>query len=63
MAAQIVIVEQRNDWKAHFPDAIIVLAKDYVSQQEYFKLKDVRVINLCRSYRYLTLGHYCSLLA
>jgi glutathione synthase/RimK-type ligase-like ATP-grasp enzyme len=63
MAAQIVIVEQRNDWKAHFPDAIIVLAKDYVSQQEYFKLKDVRVINLCRSYRYLSLGHYCSLLA
>jgi len=63
MAAQIVIVEQRSDWKAHFPDAIIVLAKDYVSQQEYFKLKDVRVINLCRSYRYLSLGHYCSLLA
>lgn len=63
MSAQIVIVEQRNDWKAHFPDAIVVLARDYVSQQEYFKLKDVRVINLCRSYRYHSLGYYCSLLA
>jgi glutathione synthase/RimK-type ligase-like ATP-grasp enzyme len=63
VAAQIVVVEQKNDWKPHFPDAIVVLAKDYVSQQEYLKLKDVRVINLCRNYRYLTLGHFCSLLA
>jgi glutathione synthase/RimK-type ligase-like ATP-grasp enzyme len=63
MSAQIVVVEQRNDWKAHFPDAIVVTARDYVSQQEYFKLRDVRVINLCRSYRYHSLGYYCSLLA
>ncbi len=63
MAAQIVIVDQRNDWKPHFPDVIVVLAKDYISQQEYLKLKDVRIINLSRSYRYLSLGYYSSLLA
>jgi glutathione synthase/RimK-type ligase-like ATP-grasp enzyme len=63
MSAQIVIVEQRSDWKPTFPDAIVVLAKDYISQQEYFKLRDVRVINLCRNYRYHSLGYYCSLLA
>lgn len=63
MSAQLVIVEQRNDWKAHYPDAIVVQAKDYVSQQEYFRLKDIRIINFCRSYRYLSLGYYCSLLA
>jgi len=63
MSAQIVIVEQRSDWKTRYPDAIVVLAKDYVSLQEYFKLKDLRVINLCRSYRYRSLGYYCSLLA
>jgi glutathione synthase/RimK-type ligase-like ATP-grasp enzyme len=63
MATQIVVVEQRNDWKTHFPEATVVLAKDYVSQGEYFKMRNVRVINLCRSYRYLSLGYYCSLLA
>jgi len=63
MATQIVVVEQQNDWKAHFPGATVVLAKDYVSQGEYFKMRNVRVINLCRSYRYLSLGYYCSLLA
>jgi len=63
MSAQIVIVEHRNDWPPHYPDAIVVSAKDYISRQEYLKLKDVRIINLCRSYRYLSLGYYCSLLA
>lgn len=63
MSDQIVVVEQRNDWKAHYPAATVVLAKDYVSLQEYFKMRDLRVINLCRSYRYHSLGYYCSLLA
>jgi glutathione synthase/RimK-type ligase-like ATP-grasp enzyme len=63
VASQIVIVEQKSDWRAHFPDAVVVLADDYVSQHEYFKLRNARVINLCRSYGYLSLGYYCSLLA
>jgi glutathione synthase/RimK-type ligase-like ATP-grasp enzyme len=63
MQAQIVVVENRNDWKSHYPDATVVSAKDYVSRQEYFKLRDLRIMNLCRSYRYHSLGYYCSLLA
>jgi glutathione synthase/RimK-type ligase-like ATP-grasp enzyme len=63
MAAAIVLVENRNDWRPHFPGAIIVTARDYLGQQEYHQLRDVRVINLCRSYGYLSLGYYCSLLA
>jgi glutathione synthase/RimK-type ligase-like ATP-grasp enzyme len=39
------------------------MADDYVSRQEYFKLRDARVLNFCRSYRYLSMGYYCSLLA
>ncbi len=63
MAANIVLVENRNDWRPHFPGTIVVAAKDYLAQQEYHRLRDVRVINLCRSYSYLSLGYYCSLLA
>jgi glutathione synthase/RimK-type ligase-like ATP-grasp enzyme len=63
VASQIVIVEHRGDWKSHFPDAVVVLADDYIGQEEYFKLRNARVINLCSSYRYLSLGYYCSLLA
>jgi hypothetical protein len=35
----------------------------YLAQQLYLKQKGLRIINLCRSYRYLSLGYYCSLLA
>jgi glutathione synthase/RimK-type ligase-like ATP-grasp enzyme len=34
-----------------------------VSLQDYLKLRDLRVVNLSRSYRYHSLGYYCSLLA
>jgi glutathione synthase/RimK-type ligase-like ATP-grasp enzyme len=63
VASQIVIVEQKGDWKSQYPDAVVVSADDYIGQEEYFKLRNARVINLCRSYRYLSLGYYCSLLA
>lgn len=63
MSVNIVLVEHRKDWPAYYPAAIVVEAEDYLAQQEYHRLKDVRVINLCRSYSYLSMGYYCSLLA
>ncbi len=63
MSEHIILVEKQSDWKPHFPPAVIVTAKDYVGQSEYLKRKNLKVINLCRSYRYLDLGYYCSLLA
>jgi glutathione synthase/RimK-type ligase-like ATP-grasp enzyme len=63
MADHIILVEQASDWAAHFPESTIVTAKDYLAQDEYAKKRQIKVINLCRSYRYLSIGYYCSLLA
>lgn len=63
MATHIVLVENYKDWNPHYSDALVVTAKDYVAHQEYLKIKDIKIVNLCRSYRYLSLGYYCSLLA
>ncbi len=63
MSLHLVIVEKKADWKPNFPDIQVVTAKDYLSLSEYFSLKNAKVINLCRSYRYLSEGYYCSLLA
>jgi glutathione synthase/RimK-type ligase-like ATP-grasp enzyme len=63
MADHIVLVENPTDWKAHYPGIPIVTAKDYLAKREYFSDPNLRVINLCRSYRYLSVGYYCSLLA
>ena len=63
MSAHIVVVERLKDWQPDFPPVRVVSARDYLSQPEYLRARDLRVINLCRSYRYLSTGYYCSLLA
>jgi glutathione synthase/RimK-type ligase-like ATP-grasp enzyme len=63
MTVQIVVVESASDWQSVFPEATVVLLDDYIAEDEYFRLKNAQVINLCRNYRYLSVGYYCSLLA
>ncbi len=63
MADHIILVENPTDWKTHFPKLPVVAAKDYLGKPEYATGRNVRVLNLCRSYRYLSVGYYCSLLA
>jgi glutathione synthase/RimK-type ligase-like ATP-grasp enzyme len=63
MTTHIVIVENQNEWLPAFPEVEIVLAKDYLGKTEYLKLKRAHIINFCGSYRYLSTGYYCSLLA
>ncbi|WP_410968044.1 RimK-like ATPgrasp N-terminal domain-containing protein, partial [Salmonella sp. SAL04281] len=59
-----IIVERKEDWTSYYP------SEDVVTAQEYLELpidddtgKRVQVINLCRHYKYLRHGYYCSLLA
>ncbi len=63
MAVHLVVVEHLKDWQPDYPQVRVVAARDYLSKPEFLKAKDLRVINLCRSYRYLSTGYYCSLLA
>lgn len=59
----IIVIEHKSDWRPGFPSHPVVLAKDYLEQHEQFGSKGIKVINLCRSYAYLSTGYYCSLLA
>ncbi|MGD8926571.1 MAG: RimK-like ATPgrasp N-terminal domain-containing protein, partial [Thioalkalispiraceae bacterium] len=63
MAEYLIIVEQQSDWLSEYPDLNVVLARDYLSEPQRFRGRGIRIINLCRSYRYLSEGYYCSLLA
>ncbi len=63
MAEHLLLVEQEGDWKPGFPRLPVVSALDYLAGGEYATHRDLRIINLCRSYRYLSVGYYCSLLA
>ncbi len=64
MAEHILLVEQASDWKSAFPRLPVVTAREYLGGGEAFSPKRrLRVVNLCRSHRYLSIGYYCSLLA
>ncbi|WP_040067668.1 RimK family protein [Pseudomonas batumici] len=60
----VIIVERKEDWTSYFPSEDIVTAQEYLEQTRVSEPgKRVQVINLCRSYKYLGHGYYCSLLA
>ncbi|MDT8383453.1 MAG: RimK family protein [Gammaproteobacteria bacterium] len=63
MTAFYVVVENLSDWQPYYPSQDVITFDDYLQISTDQDDKRVRVINLCRSYRYLSAGYYCSLLA
>ncbi|WP_271193640.1 RimK family protein [Pseudomonas turukhanskensis] len=60
----IIIVERKEDWASYLPYEDVMTAQEYLEHScEVEGGKRVQVINLCRSYKYLGHGYYCSLLA
>ena len=63
MATHLVLIEEHRDWKKNYPDVMRMTAQEYLSNDSFNKKKNLRIINLCRDYSYLSTGYYCSLLA
>lgn len=64
MARPILIVADDPDrWPLDVPGVERVTARAYVAEDRYSTLRKADVYNLCRSYRYQSLGYYVSLLA
>lgn len=59
----IIVTDAPNDWSFLGELATIVTAADYLSGDHYLESKSFRVINLCQSYNYQSIGYYVSLLA
>lgn len=63
MAKHLIVVDRIKDWHPQLPEAMVIAVDDYLSDPRYLQMRQVQVINLCRSYRYQSAGYYCSLLA
>ena len=57
-----VIIDNHKDWNAYYPSKDVVLIDDYLAAQDVIE-RGSMIINLCRNYKYLSHGYYCSLLA
>ena len=62
MSRLYIVVESLKDWTPYYPSEDVITFDDYLGMPTS-KSGRVRVINLCRSYKYLSKGYYCSLLA
>jgi glutathione synthase/RimK-type ligase-like ATP-grasp enzyme len=71
VAKIIVIVEKIKDWTSYYPAEKLMTAQDYLikwdglhdtTENDESKEK-IKIINLCRNYKYLSNGYYTSLLA
>ncbi|MCK8515539.1 RimK family protein [Methylonatrum kenyense] len=63
MPDTLIVVEDRRDWRPYHVSEQLVTADEYLFGKQLDAMAGTRVINLCRSYKYLSLGYYCSLLA
>ncbi|MCX7562392.1 RimK family protein [Xanthomonadaceae bacterium XH05] len=64
MSRLVIVVEKPSDWGSYYPSDNVVSATDYLKDTAPASTDErVQVINLCRSYKYLGVGYYVSLLA
>lgn len=59
----IITVTNLKDWDFDIKDIEVITGKQYLTDPNYSKMKNARVFNLCRNYKYQSTGYYVSLLA
>lgn len=59
----IIVIDRLADWRWSTEGLTIQTVDDYLAATIPQKKRPARVINLCRRYKYMTAGYYCSLLA
>ena len=60
---KLIIVENPDHWQFNLDDAEVITPAKYISTESYQQVKGLKIINLCKSYQYQSLGYYVSLLA
>ena len=59
----LIVVNNPVNWPLSTPGVEVVSARAYISDVKYSEMRSAKVFNLCRSYRYQSIGYYVSLLA
>lgn len=60
---KLIIVDNPDHWEFNLPDVEVITPSKYIAGDAYAETKGVKVINLCKSYQYQSIGYYVSLLA
>ena len=60
---KLIVVTKAKDITLSFNEIETVTARDYLTDPRFTEMRNARVYNLCRQYRYQSSGYYVSLLA
>src|SRR5690606_9200791 len=60
---KLIVVENPDHWRSSLDDVTIITPAMYITSEMYQETKGLKVINLCKSYHYQSIGYYVSLLA
>ncbi|MDW8287788.1 MAG: RimK family protein [Flammeovirgaceae bacterium] len=60
---KIIVVDSLKDLELKIDGVSVITAKDYLTDPSFTEMKDVRIFNLCKQYKYQSKGYYVSLLA
>jgi glutathione synthase/RimK-type ligase-like ATP-grasp enzyme len=63
MSQTLIVVDDMKDWAPYYPSSQVISFKDYLDSGHFNYTARTQVINLCKGFRYLADGYYCSLLA
>ncbi len=59
----LIVVDDLADWPFRIPGVEPAPARSYLTDPHFVEYRGAKVFNLCRSYRYQSMGYYVSLLA
>jgi len=60
---KFIVVDHPESWSFTLEDVEIISPENYISGESYQTAKNLKVLNLCKSYQYQSEGYYVSLLA
>jgi glutathione synthase/RimK-type ligase-like ATP-grasp enzyme len=59
----VIVASHKSQWPLSVEGVEVITPRQYLTGKTYAECTSMRVFNLCRSYRYQTVGYYVSLLA
>lgn len=60
---KLIVVDKPKHWNLRLDDVEVITPGQYITQEAYQSGKNLKILNLCKSYQYQSEGYYVSLLA
>jgi len=61
--SNFIVVNNVKKWQFNIPGVEVISARDYLLKSDFIRKRGIRIFNLCKTYKYQSIGYYVSLIA